>query len=40
MVLFIGIIGEYISRLSANVRTPPLYIINDSNLEAPKDTSR
>jgi dolichol-phosphate mannosyltransferase len=32
----IGIIGEYISRLSANVRNRPLYIINDSNLEANK----
>ncbi len=29
----IGIIGEYISRLSTNVRNRPLYIINDSNIE-------
>jgi glycosyltransferase involved in cell wall biosynthesis len=29
----IGIIGEYISRLSANVRNRPLYIIDDSNIE-------
>lgn len=28
----IGIIGEYISRLSANVRNRPLYIINESNI--------
>jgi dolichol-phosphate mannosyltransferase len=31
-LITIGIIGEYISRLSANVRNRPLYIINDSNL--------
>ena len=30
----IGIIGEYISRISANVRNRPLYIIRDSNLAA------
>jgi len=36
----IGIIGEYISRLSANVRNRPLYIINDSNVEAQKETNR
>ena len=28
----IGIIGEYISRISDNVRKRPLYIINDSNI--------
>jgi dolichol-phosphate mannosyltransferase len=27
----IGIIGEYISRISDNVRNRPLYIIKDSN---------
>jgi glycosyltransferase involved in cell wall biosynthesis len=31
----IGIIGEYISRMSTNVRQRPLYIINESNTEAP-----
>jgi len=31
-LICIGIIGEYISRLSANVRNRPLYIINDSNI--------
>lgn len=30
----IGIIGEYISRISANVRNRPLYIIRDSNFAA------
>lgn len=30
----IGIIGEYISRLSTNVRKRPLYIINESNIES------
>jgi polyisoprenyl-phosphate glycosyltransferase len=29
----IGIIGEYISRISANVRKRPLYIIEDSNIQ-------
>jgi len=28
----IGIIGEYISRMSANIRKRPLYIINESNI--------
>jgi dolichol-phosphate mannosyltransferase len=28
----IGIIGEYISRISANVRNRPLYIIDDTNI--------
>lgn len=32
-LISIGIIGEYISRLSSNVRNRPLYIINDSNIE-------
>jgi dolichol-phosphate mannosyltransferase len=34
----IGIIGEYISRMSTNVRQRPLYIINESNTEAPTPT--
>ena len=29
----IGIIGEYISRMSANVRKRPLYIVNETNVE-------
>lgn len=29
----IGIIGEYISRISENVRKRPLYIINDTNIK-------
>ena len=32
-LFFIGIIGEYISRLGANVRNRPLYIISESNIE-------
>ncbi len=32
-LISIGIIGEYISRLSSNVRNRPLYIINDTNIE-------
>jgi polyisoprenyl-phosphate glycosyltransferase len=32
-LITIGIIGEYISRLSANVRNRPLYIMAENNLE-------
>lgn len=32
-LISIGIIGEYISRLSANIRNRPLYIIKDSNIQ-------
>jgi dolichol-phosphate mannosyltransferase len=32
-LITIGIIGEYISRLSANVRNRPLYIMGENNLE-------
>lgn len=32
-LISIGIIGEYISRLSANVRNRPLYIIRESNID-------
>ncbi len=31
-LICLGIIGEYMSRLSANVRKRPLYIVNDSNI--------
>lgn len=31
-LICIGIIGEYISRLSANVRNRPLYIMSDTNI--------
>jgi len=31
-LICIGIIGEYISRLSSNVRNRPLYIINEKNI--------
>jgi len=31
-LISIGIIGEYISRLSANVRGRPLYIVNETNI--------
>jgi glycosyltransferase involved in cell wall biosynthesis len=31
-LIAVGIIGEYISRLSANVRQRPLYIISDTNI--------
>lgn len=32
-LIAVGIIGEYLSRLSANVRQRPLYIISDTNIE-------
>ena len=32
-LLSIGIIGEYIGRISANIRNRPLYIINETNIE-------
>jgi dolichol-phosphate mannosyltransferase len=31
-LIAVGIIGEYIARLSANVRQRPLYIISDTNV--------
>jgi dolichol-phosphate mannosyltransferase len=31
-LISIGIIGEYISRVSANVRNRPLYVVEDSNV--------
>jgi dolichol-phosphate mannosyltransferase len=31
-LIAIGIIGEYIGRLSANVRQRPLYLIADTNI--------
>ncbi len=36
-LLSIGIIGEYIGRISANIRNRPLYIINESNIEEIKN---
>jgi glycosyltransferase involved in cell wall biosynthesis len=33
-LISIGIIGEYISRLSANSRQRPLYIINETNIDS------
>jgi glycosyltransferase involved in cell wall biosynthesis len=32
-LISIGIIGEYISRISTNIRNRPLYIVNESNIE-------
>jgi len=32
-LISIGIIGEYISRLSSNIRNRPLYIVKDSNIQ-------
>ncbi|WP_204346403.1 glycosyltransferase family 2 protein [Psychroserpens algicola] len=32
-LLSIGVIGEYISRISTNVKNRPLYVISDSNIE-------
>ena len=35
-LICIGIIGEYISRMSSNVRNRPLYIVRESNVEEEK----
>ena len=35
-LICIGIIGEYISRMSSNVRNRPLYIVRESNVEKEK----
>jgi glycosyltransferase involved in cell wall biosynthesis len=32
-LLSIGIIGEYIGRISANIRNRPLYVVNETNIE-------
>ncbi|GGF04552.1 glycosyltransferase family 2 protein [Hymenobacter cavernae] len=37
-LIAVGIIGEYIARLSANVRQRPLYIISDTNMPMPHST--
>jgi dolichol-phosphate mannosyltransferase len=34
-LIAVGIIGEYIARLSANVRQRPLYLVADTNINAP-----
>ncbi|RZK29474.1 MAG: glycosyltransferase [Hymenobacter sp.] len=39
-LIAIGIIGEYLARLGANVRQRPLYIVSESNLAAPPATPR
>lgn len=36
-LIAIGIIGEYIGRLSANVRKRPLYIVGETNIEKQED---
>ena len=36
-LIAVGIIGEYLARLSANVRQRPLYIISDTNIEPVAD---
>ena len=35
-LLSIGVIGEYISRISTNVKNRPLYVISDTNIETSK----
>lgn len=36
-LIAIGIIGEYISRISSNVRYRPLYIVREKNTTSKKD---
>ncbi|RYE19595.1 MAG: glycosyltransferase, partial [Sphingobacteriales bacterium] len=38
-LLTIGIIGEYIGRISHNVRNRPLYIVSDTNVETQPETT-
>ncbi|HNP47555.1 MAG TPA: glycosyltransferase family 2 protein [Bacteroidia bacterium] len=38
-LISIGIIGEYISRMSSNIRNRPLYILRDTNLPDPDQKS-
>ena len=33
----IGIIGEYIGRISANIRNRPLYVVDQSNVDTPAE---
>lgn len=35
-LISIGIIGEYISRISSNIRNRPLYVVNESNIDYSK----
>ncbi|WP_243651229.1 glycosyltransferase family 2 protein [Hymenobacter gummosus] len=39
-LIAVGIIGEYLARLSANVRQRPLYIISDTNIAVPEAVER
>jgi dolichol-phosphate mannosyltransferase len=39
-LIAVGIIGEYLSRLGANVRHRPLYIISDTNITPPAEAAR
>ncbi len=39
-LIAVGIIGEYIARLSANVRQRPLYIISDTNIQHAPQTDK
>lgn len=38
-LIAVGIIGEYLARLGANVRQRPLYIVSDGNLPAPTENA-
>jgi dolichol-phosphate mannosyltransferase len=38
-LISIGIIGEYISRISNNVRNRPLYIVSDTNIPLQPENS-
>ncbi len=35
-MIAIGIIGEYLSRMNHNIRNRPLYIVKETNMDAPK----
>src|SRR5262245_38605322 len=35
-LICLGIIGEYISRMSDNLRNRPLYVVRETNIETPE----